>query len=552
MTFDPIIKVFIVNFIQIDQFNCRIYNLKSKQKKNLLIILNKKKLGGLLLLLVNISLILGLLQSTIVDPPPIGRPNFRQFPKKPRITHFSQDCNTTFVLSWDDARLTDVYLSPIDQKYGISHTIFAPSYRSYPNRSYWRNAFLLDELFQGYDVQSHCGKHVHLSQFDSREKELFIEWGRTGIEDLFGFTPIVFAYPYGDTGGSTYVQQYFDLGRTISAEGTSWPPSSWPLAGTTISTDGIDDYNLQKIEPILKKIYHSEGYEVFKGYGHTNPSGISYGVTDFVKYENEIAKIAGWPDVWYTSWGELVAYEIEKHYVEFSSISYFDNKLEFEFSTPKLDTEIYKTPLTVAILIPKSWNNPFPQIMEKFSSQYSIREYQDSQELLLEVHPKSSSQKITIWRDIPIIDQLPPTISDITIETRVINQSWNLDSPQLLHHTFLRFTVEDTLSNVFMVNASVYLKNREKLDFPVMKNPIFWGNNSYGRVLWDASVINRYVPQITANDIDHLIIHVEDGFGNHLQKTVYSNGHEKDVRIISSQDELLHLLAKPKSSINRL
>jgi hypothetical protein len=541
-----------MKFFQFVQFNGIIYNLSGFQRKNLIIFGDRKKVGGLLLLLINISLILFSLNCLDIDPPPIRIPSFRQFPNKPRITHFSQDSNTTFVLSWDDARITDAYLSPIDQKYGISHTIFAPSYRSYPNKSYWRNAFLLDELFQGYDVQSHCGKHVHLSQFNSHEKEFFIEWGRTGIEDLFGFTPIVFAYPYGDTGGSSYVQKYFDLGRTINAEGTSWPPSTWSLAGTTVSTNGIDDSNLDRIEPSLKKIYHSEGYAVFKGYGHTNPSGLTYGVTNFERYEEVISKISGWPDVWYTSWGELVAYEIEKQFVQFSSISYLDNKLEFEFSTPKLDTNIYKTPLTVAILIPKSWNNPFPQIMEKYSSQFSIREYRDSLELLLEVRPKSFTQKITIWRDQPRIDQFPPIISDIVMETRIVNQSWNQEFPQLLHHTFLRFTAEDSFSNVFMVNASVYLKNRDIIDFPVIKNPIFWGNNSYGRVIWDSSIINRDIPQITVEDIKHLIIHAQDGFGNHLQKKVYPDGTEKDIRIISTTGGLLRLMDKPKSIMNRL
>jgi hypothetical protein len=125
-------------------------------------ILEKKILGGIILLLVNISLLPFLfLTPPVIDPPQNEIPIFNNFPEKPRVTYFSQDCNTTFTLSWDDVRPYDVNLAPINQKYGISHTIFAPSYRSYPNRTYWRYAFLLDELFQGYDIQSHFGKHVH-------------------------------------------------------------------------------------------------------------------------------------------------------------------------------------------------------------------------------------------------------------------------------------------------------------------------------------------------------------------------------------------------------
>jgi peptidoglycan/xylan/chitin deacetylase (PgdA/CDA1 family) len=492
------------------------------------------------------------LLTPLEEPPPIGNPNYRQFPDKPRITHFSQDCNTTFVLSWDDARSSDVNLAPIDQKYGISHTIFTTSYRSYPNNSYWRYSFLIDELFQGYDIQSHCGKHIHLSKYNTEDQEFYVKWGRTGIEDLFGFTPVVFAYPYGDRGGSTFVQQYFDLGRTINGGGASWPPSVWSLEGTTISVNGISDTNLNQIESILQKIYHSDGYQVFKGYGHTNLPGKNYGVIDFAKYEQVISKIANWPDVWYTSWGELVAYEIEKQFVEFSSITYYDNKLEFEFSTPSLDTNIYKIPLTVGILIPKSWKNPFPQIENKFTSQYSVREYNDSKELLLQVYPNDSEQKITIFRNKPISDHKPPVISNITLETRFISQDWDQVTPQFLHHTFLRFSVMDSLSNVLSVNASVFLKNGENLEYPVMKNPIFWGNSSYGRVLWDSNILNLDRPQITENDIDHIIINARDGFGNLLQTEIFSDGTQKSIQIISSDGKLLRLNDRPQSSSNRL
>ncbi len=443
-------------------------------------------------------------------------------------------------------------LAPIDEKYGISHTIFTPSYRSYPNKSYWRYAFLLDELFQGYDIQSHCGKHVHLSQYSSEKQEYFVKWGRTGLEELFDFTPIVFAYPYGDTAGSNFVKQYFDLGRTINSGGNSWPPSSWPLEGTTISLHGIADKNLHQLESNLMKIYHSEGYEVFKGYGHTNAQGRDYGVTDFDKYEDVMSKISGWPDVWYTSWGELVAYEIEKDYVDMSLIRYYDDRIEFDFSTPRLNTDIYKVPLTIGILIPKSWDNPFPQIGNKFSSRYSIRDYNDSKELLLDVPPKEFRQKITIWRDLPITDQSPPSISDFTIKTRYIEQNWDQVTPQLLHYTFLRFTVEDANANVLSVNASVYLKNGEIFDFPTIKNPIFWDNSSYGRVLWNSTLLNRDIPQITEDDIMLIKIHVQDGFGNLLQKTVYSNGKIYSHRILSSQKNLLKLKSKPKSLSNRL
>ncbi len=536
-----------------DQFIQLFWNFVLLPRSIITVIIDKKNLGGIILLFVNISLLFfPFLTPPVEEPPPMEIPIFRYFPEKPRVTYFSQDCNTTFTLSWDDARPYDVKLAPIDQKYGISHTIFAPSYRSYPNKSYWRYAFLIDELFQGYDVQSHCGKHVHLSQYTKEEQEFYVKWGRTGIEDLFGFTPIVFAYPYGDCGGSTYVKQYFELGRTIGAGGTSWPPSSWALEGATISGSGIDDSNLNKIEPILKGIYHSEGYQVFKGYGHTNSLGKTYGVTDFIKYEQTIKNIAGWPDVWYTSWGELAAYEIEKQFVEFSTIDYYEDRLEFKFSTPNLDVDIFKVPITIGILIPKTWNNPIPQIGNKFSSQFSIREYNDSKEMLLQVLPSQSDQPIFIWRDLNFSDETSPLITNVNINTRFIMQDWDQDSPQLYYYTFLRFEVEDSLSDVLNVNASVHLKNGKILHFPVIKNPIFWSNATFGRVIWDSNKINEDVTQITASEIAYLTIWAQDGFGNLIQQDLYSDGRVKKTNIVTSQGNLHRFDDKPYSQTNRL
>lgn len=44
----------------------------------------------------------------------------------PGVTYFHQGCNTTFTLSWDDIRGPDFNLASIDEKYGITHTLFAP------------------------------------------------------------------------------------------------------------------------------------------------------------------------------------------------------------------------------------------------------------------------------------------------------------------------------------------------------------------------------------------------------------------------------------------
>ena len=469
----------------------------------------------------------------------------------PYVTHFWQDCNTTFTLSWDDVRFSDVNLAPIDEKFGISHTLFAPSFRSYPNHSFWRYAFLMDELFQGYDVQSHCGKHIRLSKCNKQDQEHLVKWGKTGIEELFGFTPIVFAYPYGDLGGKEYVKKYFDLGRTIKNSGTSWPPANWQEEGTTISLHGINDENLNQIISIMKKIYSESGYQVFKGYGHTNPPGNDYGVTNFVKYADTIAQISNWPNIWYTTWGELVSYEIAKRNVEFSEVKYFPNKLEFVVSTPTIDTAIYKTPITIAKLIPKSWNNPVPQINGKFSSEFSLKRYADSIELFLDVVPRKEPQKIIIWNKVPNIDYFPPEIIDFRIRTIFMTENWNKSNQIIKCFTFMQFNVIDGQSNINSVNASVFLKNGEKLTFSKMKNPLFWKNSTYGRVVWDSTILNTDIPQVQSDDILCTHVTVRDGFGNTRHSIFYSCGYQEDFLTLGGQS-LLQMPDKQNSSLNRL
>ncbi|MFX0207982.1 MAG: hypothetical protein ACFFDT_18495, partial [Candidatus Hodarchaeota archaeon] len=462
--------------------------------------------------------------------------------RDPFVTYFAQGCNTTFIISWDDARVPDYNLAPIDEKYGIIHTIMAPSYRSYPNRTAWRYTFLIDELFQGHDIQSHCGKHVHLSDYNSIEQESLVLWGKTGIEELFGFTPIVFAYPFGDLGGAIFVEEFFDLGRTIGFEGTSWPPSNWPKAGTTISSDGINDRNLGQIVTTMTNIYRTSSYDVFKGYGHTNYIGQTYGVTDFAKYEANIKQIAGWTDVWYTSWGELVSYTIEKNKIIIGDPVYSSDQIRFNISAEStLNTEIYKVPITVSIAIPRDWDNVFPTINDKYTSQFSRRYHYDHIELLLNVIPSHKNQTIKIWRDIPLVDQAPPEIANFSIKTRTMNESWDREPPQLFNFTFMRFDVTDAQTNVQKVNASVSLENGTVWYYSNVKNPIFWQNSTYGRVVWNSTKNNYNLQQINESEVLYAEIMAQDGFGNIRVSAFYPNGTKTgNDQIIIGNQTLLH------------
>lgn len=465
---------------------------------------------------------------------------------KPFVTHFYQGSNTTFTLSWDDARLYDTFLAPIDEKYGIKHTIFSPSFRSYPNRSFWRYTFLIDELFQGHDVQSHSGEHLHLSDYNSSEQERYVKWGKTGIEELFGFTPLVYAYPYGNTGGSAFVKTYFKLGRTINYEGTSWPPNNWNLAGNTISGSGINDNKLSSIVTTMKQIYHQPGFKVFKGYGHTNAEGRTYGVTNWVQYENVISQIAGWKNVWYTSWGELVAYTEEKSHVLITDPIYFQDTITFNVSAPTLNTLIYNVPITISVPIPNTWINPVPSINGTYTSKFSLKEYPNNYNaLLLDIIPSQNSQNVTISRITPYLDTTPPEISNFKLETRMVNQSWKLSNSEILKYTFMRFDVNDSQTNVHHVNASIHLLNGTIWNYSNIQNPIFWQNSTYGRVVWNSSRINNGIPQINKNEVNFTVITALDGFGNTRISQIFMDGSRQE-QIIEGNGSLLRFPDKDK------
>ncbi len=464
----------------------------------------------------------------------------------PEVTYFRQGCNTTFTLSWDDIRGSDFNLALIDEKYGITHTLFAPLDRICLNYSAWSYSFILDELFQGYDIQSHSGKHVYLSRYSSEEQEIFIKEGRDGLKELFGFTSIVFAYPLGDTGGSEFVKKYFDLGRTISNEGTSWPPKKRHLAGVTIPINGIGDTNIDRVIAIMKEIYRKPGYQIFKGYGHTNVPGTTYGVIDFQKYEEIISQIANWNNVWYTSWGEFVAYEIEKDHIKISEVSCFEDRIEFDISAPTLNTDIYKVPITLSLLIPVDWNNPILQIDGKFSSKYSIKRFNDCNEIFVDAIPQNDVQRIIIWKNVPFIDNTPPNIQNLCVTTLRGYQDF-----KPVYYTYMRFEVFDSLSDIFHVNATVVLKDCRTFSFPKIKNPIFWRNSTYGRIIWDNTIFNKDIPQITEEDIKFIKIDVQDSFGNTRRVTYYSKRNYYE-NIILGESQLFRLPDKEPSAYNRL
>jgi hypothetical protein len=115
----------------------------------------------------------------------------------------------------------------------------------------------------------------------------------------------------------------------------------------------------------------------------------------------------------------------------------------------------------------------------------------------------------------------------------------------------MRFEVFDDLSDIFKVNATVALKDCRTFSFTKIKNPIFWQNSTYGRIIWDQTIFNRDVQQITEKDISSIKIDVQDSFGNTRKLIFYSNKTYLET-IILGESQLFRLPDKEPSSTNRL
>lgn len=109
----------------------------------------------------------------------------------------------------------------------------------------------------------------------------------------------------------------------------------------------------------------------------------------------------------------------------------------------------------------------------------------------------------------------------------------------------MRFDVADQLSNVHKVNISVYLTDGREWNYSNVQNPKFWNNSTYGRVIWDPTIFNGNVSQVTAKDIERVVIVVQDGFGNTRLNTIHTNG-TKEEQVIIGNDSLIRLPDKEK------
>ncbi len=387
------------------------------------------------------------------------------FLEVPSIETFRDGKQYAFMLSWDDGS-KDLEFSFPEDELGLRHTSFVVT-----ERMFAKQLWGLDMLFRGHDIQSHSSKHLHHSQLNSTYREELLKQSVIDIQSVFGFTPILFAYPYGsqDYELQEQVLEYFQIARGIRYEEQDllgeWPVSNPGHCKHSFpSIDGVRSTNMHQLATSFEMmISNSEGgYLAYKCYGHTQ-SGY------FTEEEREeffelLEEIANRDDTWYTTWGEAVAYEISK-----SNVIIYDfvsKTREVSFYTLIPEEVRYGVPLTYRIEIPEEWNDITVFDGNHITDQYSFKNIENKRYVFLNSAPKN--QRISIVPE-KVLDTSSPYITNLRAKISSEGIAFLAD-------------IYDQDSLVSDVNISVSCDEIYKFDN--VQNPTFWSNSTYGRAVF--------------------------------------------------------------------
>ncbi|MHA2021588.1 MAG: polysaccharide deacetylase family protein [Candidatus Thorarchaeota archaeon] len=387
------------------------------------------------------------------------------FLEEPTVDVFRGGKQYAFMFSWDDGG-DDLRFSFLEDELEFRHTTFAVT-----SRIQGRKLWGLDMLFRGHDVQSHSREHVHYASINLSYCEELLQQSIEDIEDVYGYTPILFAYPYGSQNQAVQdiVQKYFKIARGISYE-TGDSLGSWPMQRTSHalhsfpSVHGVQGSTISKLISSFNEMvsFDDGAHRAYKCYGHSK----WFSESERNEFFEALQGITHRNDTWYTSWGEAVAYQIErnnvciKKHVSTDGIVSFVTSIGSEFE--------YGIPITYRIEIPASWNDVSVIDGGKISHRFFMIEEEARKYLLLDSAPHG--QKIMV---IPIIseDSSKPVIENLRMFATEEGVAFMAD-------------VQDRESLVCDVNMTIY-GNGELFSFQRVLNPVFWANGTFGRVVFE-------------------------------------------------------------------
>lgn len=405
--------------------------------------------------------------------------------EEPIITTFRHDRPYTFMISWDD-EYNDLPFSFLEDRIGMKHTSFVITSRI-NNSMLWG----LDMLFRGHDIQSHGLYHSALGlKHNDSYRRLVLEQSIYDIERMYGYTPILFAFPYGSTDEnvSKMALEYYDVARGTRTEGLRTTLGIWFIdrpddARHSIGDcGGIDTKNAHLLPDRFSDMTKRGAGRAFKTYGHTHISCI--GVEDRPYFFEMLEQVSGRDDTWYTTWGEAVAYWILSTNTSITEHCISDSTVSFR-TTPTVDINRYPIRLTYRVNVPLDWSEVYVADNKRSSSVLSVVEEEGKKYALIESIPQG---QVLYLSEQPPREVQPPTITDL--RTLVTDEG-----------TLFMFEVLGS-SAIIDVNLTIYTLTHTYF-FEEMVNPTFWFNSTYGRVVFGESIT-----EFTA------VINVVDASGN--------------------------------------
>ncbi|MFW9965656.1 MAG: polysaccharide deacetylase family protein [Candidatus Thorarchaeota archaeon] len=383
---------------------------------------------------------------------------------EPTVEMFRGGKQYAFMFSWDDGG-DDLLFSFLEDELGFRHTTFAIT-SFIQNRKLWG----LDMLFRGHDIQSHSRNHVHHASINASYCEYLLQKSIDDIENVYGYTPILFAYPYGskNKAAMSLVQKYFKIGRGIEYESMN-EIGSWPIERTDSaphsfpSVHGVQGSTISSLISSFNKMvsYDDDIHRAYKCYGHSK----WFNESERYEFFEALKEIAFRNDTWYTSWGEAVAYQIQRNNVRISRYLSTNSTISFVTSIER-DFE-YGIPITYRVEVPSSWSEVSVFDGEKISDRYFAIEEDSRKYLLIDSAPIGQTIKV-----IPIRteDTSNPVIENLRILATDEGIAFIAD-------------VYDKESLIRDVNMTIRGYG-EVYQFHRVSNPVFWANSTYGRVVF--------------------------------------------------------------------
>ncbi len=108
-------------------------------------------------------------------------------------------------------------MANLEEQIGVTHTSFIVTSRI----DNYTRLYLTNLLFRGFDIQSHGYHHENLANItDMNSLRESLSRSIRDIERIFGFTPIIYAYPYGNASyaASDVAISLFDVARGVMGE----------------------------------------------------------------------------------------------------------------------------------------------------------------------------------------------------------------------------------------------------------------------------------------------------------------------------------------------